>query len=79
MEKFHFFEKGDVNGEQARPVYEMVRMDIPQEAGGMTEIGWNFDILIVDQNGKPRKRFESSREPYQKIKPFLDRLYETKK
>jgi len=74
-EKFHFFEIADVNGENARPVYEMVKMDMPAEEGGMSDIGWNFDILIVDQNGKPRKRFESSKEPYKKVKSFLKRLF----
>jgi glutathione peroxidase-family protein len=75
MEKFHFFEKANVNGPSARPVYDMVRMDIPAEEGGQVDIKWNYDILIVDHLGKPRKRIESSREPYAKLKPYLERLF----
>ena len=44
----------------------------------MVDIGWNFDILVIDHTGKPRKRFESSREPYKRIKPFLERLFKEK-
>ncbi|MES1922586.1 hypothetical protein MHBO_004100 [Bonamia ostreae] len=51
--KFPVFEKSDVNGDKANPVYKWLKKAFPGE------ITWNFHTkFIVDRSGKPVRRFE---------------------
>lgn len=72
-EKFHFFEKGDVNGGDAREVYKFLTEALPRDDGSKP-VGWNFEIFLVDSAGEPYKRFVPSRTPYDLLKPHLEKL-----
>ena len=67
--KFVFFEKADVNGPNAREVYSFLKSNTDG-----SDIGWNFEIFLVNQNGEPVKRFTSSRDPYAALKPEIEKL-----
>ena len=67
--KFFFFEKADVNGPKAREVYTFLKSNT-----GGADIGWNFEIFLVDQKGEPVKRFNPSRNPYAALKPEIEKL-----
>ena len=67
--KFVFFEKADVNGPNAREVYTFLKSRM-----GGADIGWNFEIFLVDQKGEPVKRFSPSRNPFATLKPEVERL-----
>jgi len=59
---FPLFEKIDVNGENAHPLYKFLK----KEATGFlwTEsIKWNFTKFLVDKNGKVITRYGSSTKP----------------
>ncbi|XP_046481464.1 uncharacterized protein [Neodiprion pinetum] len=69
--KFDLFEKIDVNGENAHPLWEYLK----QEQGGImgSFIKWNFTKFIVDKDGKvverhgpkdPPSKFASNLEKY---------------
>ena len=52
----HFpqFDKIDVNGENAHPLYTWLK-----EQSGGNDIKWNFTKFLIDRNGKVIKRYES--------------------
>jgi len=56
-DKFVFFEKGDVNGDNTRDVYEFLKQKLPN-GDGSTDIQWNFVKFLIDRKGNPRHRFE---------------------
>ena len=58
---FTMFEKIDVNGENAHPLYKFLR----KEAKGIfsDKIKWNFTKFLVDKNGKIISRFAPTYEP----------------
>ena len=67
---FPLFEKIDVNGEHAIPLYKYLK----KEQTGLlwTEsIKWNFTKFLVDQKGKVIKRYGSSTEPAEIEKDIL--------
>lgn len=57
------FEKRDVNGANARPVFTYLKTELPF-SDGTTNVLWNFGKFIVDHNGVPIKRFGSKEEPF---------------
>ena len=59
--KFDLFEKIDVNGKNAHPLYQYLK----REQGGtlFDAIKWNFTKFIVDKNGKPIKRIAPTTSP----------------
>ncbi|KAL6254945.1 probable phospholipid hydroperoxide glutathione peroxidase [Pogonomyrmex barbatus] len=58
---FDMFEKIDVNGENAHPLWKWLQT---QKAGLITNaIKWNFTKFIVDKEGKVVERFAPSTEP----------------
>ncbi|XP_018372857.1 PREDICTED: probable phospholipid hydroperoxide glutathione peroxidase [Trachymyrmex cornetzi] len=58
---FDMFEKIDVNGENAHPLWKWLKT---QKGGLITDaIKWNFTKFIVDKEGKPVERFSPSTEP----------------
>jgi len=55
-DKFVFFEKANVNGEDARKVFEFLKQKLPN-GDGTTDIQWNFSKFLVDHEGNPKYRF----------------------
>ncbi|MGL4337162.1 MAG: glutathione peroxidase [Turicibacter sp.] len=68
---FTMFEKIDVNGEQAHPLYKFLK----QEAKGLLskEIKWNFTKFLIDKEGHVIKRYSPTTSPL-KIKEDIEKL-----
>lgn len=49
------FEKVDVNGAAAHPVFRYLKAELPGVLGG--RILWNFTKFLIGRDGKPLKRF----------------------
>jgi glutathione peroxidase len=60
--QYAFFEKGDVNGAHARPVFTYLKAKLPGVFGSY--IKWNFTKFLVDRNGTPYKRFSPQDLPF---------------
>jgi len=60
--KFPLFEKVDVNGENTHPIYKYLKDELPGLLGSK-KIKWNFTKFLVDQNGKPIKRYAPQDKP----------------
>ncbi|XP_020280704.1 probable phospholipid hydroperoxide glutathione peroxidase [Pseudomyrmex gracilis] len=59
---FDMFEKIDVNGDNAHPLYKWLKT---QKEGLLTnDIKWNFTKFIVDKNGKVVERFAPTTTPF---------------
>jgi glutathione peroxidase len=54
---FPMFAKIDVNGDQAAPLYQWLKMQIPGD------IGWNFTKYLVNPKGDVIKRFDPQETP----------------
>lgn len=52
---FPMFEKVEVNGDAAHPVYRFLKEALPGVLGG--RIKWNFTKFLIGRDGKPLKRF----------------------
>lgn len=68
---FTMFEKIDVNGENAHPLYKYLK----NEAKGLLskEIKWNFTKFLVDRNGNVVKRYAPTASPLG-IKEDIEKL-----
>jgi phospholipid-hydroperoxide glutathione peroxidase len=64
--KFDLFEKVDVNGKEASPLWKYLK----KEQGGtlIDAIKWNFTKFIVDKNGKPVGRASPNTSPKEMLK-----------
>uniref|UniRef100_K3WJ83 Glutathione peroxidase n=1 Tax=Globisporangium ultimum (strain ATCC 200006 / CBS 805.95 / DAOM BR144) TaxID=431595 RepID=K3WJ83_GLOUD len=60
--EFPFFEKHDVNGASARPVFTYLKAKLPGSFGNFVK--WNFTKFLVDRNGQPYKRFAPKDLPF---------------
>jgi glutathione peroxidase len=70
---FPLFEKIDVNGENAHPLYQFLSKSAPGIFG--TEgIKWNFTKFLVDRQGNVVKRFPSTTKPEDLDKEIRDLL-----
>lgn len=58
---FQMFDKIDVNGKNADPIFKHLKKELPGTLGG--RIKWNFTKFLLDKNGKPVKRFAPSTKP----------------
>ena len=56
---FQMFEKIDVNGKNASPLYEFLKKEA-RGILGSESIKWNFTKFLVDRSGKVIKRFGSN-------------------
>ena len=65
------FEKIDVNGENAHPLYKFLR----KEAKGIfsDKIKWNFTKFLIDSQGNIIKRYAPTVKP-DKIKEDIEKL-----
>lgn len=68
---FTMFEKIDVNGENAHPLYKFLR----KEAKGLfsDKIKWNFTKFLIDSHGNVIKRYAPTEKP-DKIKKDIENL-----
>lgn len=68
---FQMFEKIEVNGSGAHPLYVFLRKQLPGFFGG--RIKWNFTKFVIDRSGKPVKRFAPTTKP-EKMEEYLLKL-----
>ena len=61
-EPFQLLSKVDVNGDDAAPLYALLREALPKEDGD-GDIAWNFTKFLVGRDGTPLKRYEPQVEP----------------
>lgn len=59
---FTMFDKIDVNGEDAHPLYRFLVRQAPGVLGSK-RIKWNFTKFLVDQNGQVIKRYAPTDKP----------------
>ncbi|MEY0970437.1 glutathione peroxidase [Providencia huaxiensis] len=53
--RFPMFEKVDVNGSSAHPIFRYLKNELPGLMGG--RVKWNFTKFLIGRDGKPLKRF----------------------
>lgn len=58
---FPMFQKIEVNGDKADPLYKYLKEALPGTLGN--DIKWNFTKFLLDKNGKPIKRYGSTTKP----------------
>lgn len=68
---FTMFEKIDVNGESAHPLYKYLKENAKGVLG--SKIKWNFTKFLVDSNGKVVKRYAPTVKPLS-LKSDIDAL-----
>jgi glutathione peroxidase len=69
---FPMFDKIDVNGPRAHPLFEYLKEEAPGVLG-TKGIRWNFTKFLVDGRGKVVRRYAPSVEP-EKIGPDIEAL-----
>jgi len=69
--QFDMFDKIDVNGSSAHPLY--VYLKKKQKGFLINAIKWNFSKFLIDRNGNPVKRYAPNEEPFSII-PEIERL-----
>lgn len=55
--KFPIFDKINVNGENAHPLYLSMKSYEPELSGYSQKINWNFEKFLLDANGTPVRRY----------------------
>lgn len=60
--KFPLFQKVDVNGKEAHPLFQYLTKAAPGLFGTET-VKWNFTKFLVDRNGKVIERYASMAKP----------------
>ncbi len=59
---FPMFEKIDVNGDGAAPLYQFLRDEQPGD-GDTSDIAWNFTKFLIGKDGSVVKRYEPTTTP----------------
>ncbi|MCM2349896.1 MAG: glutathione peroxidase [Bacteriovoracaceae bacterium] len=70
--KFPLFDKVDVNGDNAAPLYQFLKDERPGLLGSKA-IKWNFTKFLVDREGRVIKRYAPTDKP-EDIKKDLSKL-----
>ncbi|XP_023939567.2 juvenile hormone epoxide hydrolase [Bicyclus anynana] len=70
--KFDIFEKIEVNGESAHPLWQFLKQTQSGTFGDF--IKWNFSKFIVDKNGIPVERFGPNVNPID-LEPYLAKYW----
>lgn len=60
---FKLYDKIDVNGPSAHPLYKRIKMYEPELSGYGDKIAWNFEKFLVDENGKVVRRYRPGVKP----------------
>jgi glutathione peroxidase len=68
---FKMFDKIEVNGDGAHPVYKYLKKELPGFPG--SKIKWNFTKFLIGPDGKPVKRFSPTTKP-EKLEKDIERL-----
>lgn len=68
---FPMFDKVDVNGDNAHPLFRYLK----SELGGLlgSRVKWNFTKFLIDATGKPYKRYAPITKP-EKLVPDIEQL-----
>ncbi|XP_075975211.1 uncharacterized protein LOC142975934 isoform X1 [Anticarsia gemmatalis] len=68
--KFDLFEKIDVNGDNASPLWKFLKHHLQHKQGGTlgSFIKWNFTKFIVDKDGVPVERHGPNVDPVDLVK-----------
>jgi len=64
--KFDMFDKVDVNGDKAHPLYTYLKHKQGGTFGDF--IKWNFTKFVIDKNGQPVERYGPSTNPKDMVK-----------
>jgi glutathione peroxidase len=69
---FPMFEKIEVNGDDAHPLYQWLR----EEKGGVlgSKIKWNFTKFLINKDGEVVDRFGPTTKPEKLVKDIEDQL-----
>ena len=69
---FPIFEKIDVNGKNAHPIFKYLKANL---SGGFfgRKIKWNFTKFVIDSKGNPLKRFGPTTKP-EKMEQYIQEL-----
>ena len=68
---FQLTEKIDVNGSNTHPLFVYLKRKLGSWLG--SKIKWNFTKFLIDQNGKPFKRFAPTTKP-ETIEKYIQEL-----
>lgn len=68
---FPMFDKVEVNGEKAHPVFKFLKSKLRGILG--RDIKWNFTKFLIDAEGNPYKRIAPVTKP-EKIAPYIEKL-----
>lgn len=69
---FPMFEKIDVKGDEAHPLFKYLSKEAPGVLGSKS-VKWNFTKFLVDQDGRVLKRFAPKTTP-QQIESYISKL-----
>jgi len=69
---FPLFEKLEVNGENAHPLYQFLKNALPLE--GKNDIRWNFEKFLINDNGVTVKRYAPKTKPVELEKDIEELL-----
>ena len=71
---FTMFDKVDVNGSDAHPVFKYLKDELPGTLG--KKVKWNFTKFLIGKDGKPVKRFAPTKKP-KDIEKYINRALES--
>ncbi len=66
------FEKVEVNGSAAHPLFRYLKNELPGVLGG--RIKWNFTKFLIGRDGKPLKRFAPMTTPEKMERVIVEAL-----
>ncbi|BBJ63198.1 MAG TPA: glutathione peroxidase [Enterobacter asburiae] len=69
---FPMFEKVEVNGNAAHPLFRYLKNELPGVLGG--RIKWNFTKFLIGRDGKPLKRFAPVTTPEKMERVIVEAL-----
>ena len=72
---FTIFDKVDVNGPNAHPVFQFVRAHLSDILG--SSVKWNWTKFLCDRDGKPSERFSPPTNPLS-LRPAIEALLDKK-
>ncbi len=72
---FPIFQKIEVNGDGAAPLYQWLKEEKPGLMG-LKRIKWNFEKFLIGRDGKVKGRWASTTKPEQLEAPIVQELSE---